>query len=128
MVLISPQQELFIAVKMKCIELGYTTYDYLPMVDVPYPFVYIGDGFSTDVANKTSVHGLYYQTIHIYSDTKKRGSTSTMVMNIKQALRETKQTDSFHISIRNITDEIKTDNSTNVPLLHGIIEVEFYFN
>lgn len=116
------------AVKRVVSELGYTNYDYLPMTSVPYPFVYIGEDSSTDIPNKTAIHGSYNLTLHIYNDQKKRGTTSTMMMNIKQALRELKHTQGFYISVNNISDQIIQDTTTNIPLSHGIIDVEFYFN
>ena len=128
MVTISPQQELFTAVKKVVSGLGYTVYDYLPMDDVPYPFVFLGEDLSTDIPNKTAIHGSYNLTLHIYNDQKKRGTTSTMMMNIKQALRELKHTQGFYISVNNINDQIIQDTTTNIPLSHGIIDVEFYFN
>ena len=126
---ISPQQEIFTKVKTTCLNLGYSTYDYLPMENVPYPFVFVGEDSSTDMPNKTAIHGAYNLTIHVYhNDYKKRGTNSTIMMNIKQALRELKSTQSFYVSVRNINDQILTDNTTNIPLLHGVIDVEFYFN
>ena len=129
MVVISPQQELFVAAKVACMNLNYNVYDYLPMEDVPYPFVFIGEDSSTDMPNKTAIHGAYNLTIHVYhNDYKKRGTTTNIIMEIKQALRELKTTQGFYVSVNNINDQIITDNTTNVPLLHGMIDVEFYFN
>ena len=125
---ISPQQEVFVAVKAVCMNLGYSTYDYLPMENVSYPFVFIGEDSSTDIPNKTAIHGSYNLTLHIYNDQKKRGTTSKMMLNIKQALRELKHTQGFYISVNSINDQIIQDTTTNIPLSHGIIDVEFYFN
>lgn len=116
------------AVKKVVSGLGYTTYDYLPLSDVPYPFVYIGEDSSTDIPNKTAVHGSYNLTIHIYNDQKKRGTTSTMMLTIKQALRELKHTQGFYIAVNTINDQIIQDTTTIIPLSHGIIDIEFYFN
>lgn len=108
--------------------LGYVTYDYLPMDDVAYPFVFMGEDSSNDIPNKTAVHGSYNLRLHIYNDQKKRGTTSTMILNIKQALRELKHTQGFYVSVNDMGDEIRQDTTTSVPLSHGIIDVEFYFN
>lgn len=124
----SPQLSIFITVKNKIASLNYSVYDYLPLENVPYPFVFIGEDSSTDMPNKTAIHGSYNLTIHIYNDQKKRGTTSTMMMNIKQALRELKHTQGFYISVNSINDQIIQDTTTNIPLSHGIIDVEFYFN
>lgn len=116
------------AVKKIVSGLGYATYDYLPLDDVHYPFIFVGEDSSTDIPNKTAIHGSYNLTLHIYNDQKKRGTTSTMMLNIKQALRELKHTQGFYVSVNNINDQIIQDTTTNVPLSHGIIDVEFYFN
>ena len=64
---IDPQQEIFTALLVLIIALGYDVYDgFLPPEDTPYPFVYLGDSQQTDTANKSAVFGNVHQTIHIW--------------------------------------------------------------
>ena len=125
-----PQQELFTKIKTMIEALGYSTYDgFLPPDGTPYPFVYIGESQLIDDANKTAVFGTVNQTIHIWSNTpKKRGTVSSMLLAIKQALRPMEHTDNFSWSLRNVSQQILPDNTTKQPLLHGILELEFYFS
>lgn len=124
----SPQQQIFDAVFKVCKTLGYDTYDYLPANQVKYPFVFIGEEFDSDQANKSTVTGRVHQTIHIYNDYRKRGDTTTMMDNIKRELRKLKHTRNFYINLRNINSKTLPDNSTAQALIHGIVEVEFSFN
>jgi hypothetical protein len=104
-------------------------FDYLPPEGTPYPFVFIGEQLSNDQRNKSAVFGTVNQTVHVYhNDYKKRGSTTTMMMAIQEAVRSLKSTDHFHLDIRNINGQVLPDNTTATPLLHGIIEIEFHFN
>ena len=125
----SPQQEIFTSIRGICTTLGYTVYDYLPPDGVAYPFVFVGEQYSSDQPNKSAIFGVVNQTVHIYNnDYKKRGTTTAMMDNIKTELRKLKETPHFHLGIRSINDQVLTDNSTATPLLHGVIEIALQFN
>ena len=127
---LDPQQELFTRMKSDFEKLGYKVYDgFLPPASTPYPFVYLGDFQQIDAANKSAVHGRVFPTIHIWSNTpKKRGTVSKMLLDIKTACRKIERTTSFSWSLRNVNQRIFADNTTKTPLLHGVIEAEFYFS
>lgn len=127
----SPQQEIFTLCRQKAIEVigENNTYDHIPQEGTKYPFIFIGEAFSQDKANKSVVFGAVQQTIHIYhNDYRKRGTTTKLITELKQKLREVEKTPHFFVSISSITDQILSDNTTKTPLLHGVIEVEFKFN
>lgn len=127
----SPQQEIFTAVRGICVNLfgESNVFDYLPPDGTPYPFVFVGEQLSNDQRNKSAVFGTVNQTVHVYhNDYKKRGTTTSMVMAIQEAVRALKSTDHFHLDVRKINGQVLPDNSTATPLLHGVIEIEFYFN
>ena len=125
----SPQQEIFMAIRGICTKLGYTVYDYLPPDGVAYPFVFVGEQYSNDQANKSAVFGTVNQTVHIYhNDYKKRGTTTTMMDAIKTEIRKLKSTPHFYVRVRSMDDQILTDNTTATPLLHGVIEIAIQFN
>lgn len=125
-----PQQELFTALKLNIESLGYAVYDgFLPTDGTPYPFVYLGDFQQIDVANKSKINGRVYGTIHVWSNTpKNRGTVSKMLLGIKTACRDVEHTTSFAWALRNVNQRILSDNTTKTPLLHGVIEAEFYFS
>ena len=131
MVAIDPQQELFCALKQKIESLGYDVYDgVLPPSGTDYPFVYLGDFQQIDdIGNKTTVFGSVAATVHIWSNTpKNRGTVSSMQLAIKEVCYALKETSNFHWWAYTITQRIIPDNTTNTPLLHGVLDVEFRFN
>ena len=127
----SPQQEIFAAVRGICVNLfgESNVFDYLPPEETPYPFVFVGEQLSNDQRNKSAVFGTVNQTVHVYhNDYKRRGSTTNMIMAVQTAIRALKSTAHFHVDVRSINGQVLPDNTTATPLLHGIIEIEFYFN
>lgn len=125
-----PQQELFTALIIRLKALGYDVYDgFLPPENTPYPFIYIGDSQQIDDANKSAVFGSVHQTIHTWHcNPKQRGTVSKMMLDIKTACREIGHTANFAWTVRNISQQIFPDTTTKTPLLHGVLNVEFYFS
>ena len=124
-----PQQELFTALKIG-IEALYDTYDgCLPPEGTPYPFVYLGENQESDTATKGAVVGSVHQTLHFWhNNTKQRGTVSEMIANAKTICRNIGRTAHFSWDARGITSRIIPDTTTKTPLLHGILEVDFYFS
>lgn len=130
MITIDPQQELFTALKLNLEAKGHDVYDgFLPPENTPYPFVYIGECQQIDDANKSAVFGYVHQTIHVWhNNPKQRGTVSKMLLDIKTVCRNIKHTTNFAWSVRNVTQNILPDTTTKSPLLHGVLDVEFYFS
>lgn len=129
MIDIDPQQELFTALKLKLEEKGYNEVDgVLPPEDAPYPFIRLGDSQQTDRELKNATHGRVYQTINAWHYRSQRGSLSEIMLTIKDVCRNLTHTTNFAWSVRNINERIITDTTTKTPLLHGIVNVEFYFS
>ncbi|MGN1014286.1 MAG: hypothetical protein ACI4PM_02890 [Butyricicoccus sp.] len=124
-----PQQELFSTLLTAIKEKGYDVYDgMLPPDDAPYPFVYLADSRQTDDPNKSAIFGDVSQTIHVWHNSpKKRGTVSAMLGEIKQLCRALHYTTSFAWDLRNVNQRILTDTTTETPLLHGVLELEFKF-
>lgn len=125
-----PQQELFTELLVQLRKKGYDVYyTFLPPKDTPYPFIFIADNQQVDAPNKTAVFGNVYQTIHVWhNNPKQRGMVSEMLLNIKQVCYSLKHTANFAWNVRNIEQRILSDTTTTQPLLHGILNVEFYFD
>lgn len=130
MIVIDPQQELFIALKQAMQRQGLTVYDdQLPPAGTPYPFVYLGDVQQIDTGTKTANIGWVHPTIHVYGLSNKRGSVSGVILNVKRACIAVKNTKNFRWAVRgNINTHVMPDNRTATPLLHGIVEPEFLFS
>lgn len=125
-----PQQELFTRIKKDMERFGYDVYDgMMPPENTPYPFVYLGDSQTDDKPTKSQINGLVYQTIHVWSNSpKNRGTVSEMLFEIKKLCRIIGETQTYSWSVRNINQRIIPDNTTQTPLLHGVLELEFYFS
>ena len=127
-----PQQELFTALRRALIdEFGQDkVYDtFLPSEDTPYPFVYLADSFMVDIQNKTKVNGTVSQTIHVWHNNPgQRGTVSSMMLRVKSLVRHITETGNYGWFVRNMSQRIITDNTTKAPLLHGVVEVDFYFS
>lgn len=125
-----PQQEIFSELLKRIKENGYDVYDgFLPPDDTPYPFVYLADSHQIDNRNKTAIFGSVYQTIDVWSNNpQKRGDVSKILLKIKEICRTIRRTHNFNWDVRNIDQRILSDTTTKQPLLHGILNVEFYFD
>lgn len=125
-----PQQELFAALLTAIQTLGYDVFDgYLPPKGTPYPFVYVGEMQQVDEANKSAVFGKVHATVHVWHNTpKQRGTVSQMLLSIKTACRNLRYTQGFSWDVRNIDQRILPDDTTETPLLHGVLDIEFQFS
>lgn len=126
-----PQQELFTAL-LTALRTVYPSAVYdgiLPPEETPYPFVYLADSVLTDEQNKSCLFGTVEQTIHVWhNDPHKRGTVSGMLLEIKRVCRQIEHTNNFGWDVRNIEQRIMSDDTTDQPLLHGVLDVRFYFS
>lgn len=122
-----PQQMLFGYLLTELRKKGYSVYDgILPPKDTPYPFIYLGDSQTVDEARKREVQGTVYQTVHIWHDNlNQRGTVSAMILEIKNLCRQLENTSGWLLA--ECSSQILPDNTTNRPLMHGIIELGFKF-
>lgn len=134
-----PQQELFTAIRQRlCEEYGEgdpgdvlhsgKVYDSgLPPDETPYPFIYLGDSrMQDDYGNKSVVLANVYQTIHVWhNNPRQRGTVSRMLAEIKAICRSIRRTSTYAWDIRDVNQQIIPDNTTNTPLLHGVLELEY---
>lgn len=127
-----PQQELFTQIRMMLVRLfgEDKVYDsFLPPDGTPYPFVYLADSWEDDDANKSAVFGMVTQTVHVWhNDPHKRGTVSSMMMQIKQEAQKLGNGAWYAWDYRNPSQRIISDSTTAQPLLHGVIELHFYFS
>jgi len=123
----SPEQELYDAIFLTCLNLGYSTYDYLPPDGTQYPFVFIGELFQQDRHTKSGLFGDIQVTVHVYNNYKERRETTTMRDNIKLALYRLKQAGSINVILKEGTGQIFIDDTGTVPKLHGILELDFTY-
>lgn len=127
---LDPQQEIFTRLKIELEAKGYDVYDgFLPPANTPYPFVYLGDFQQNDTATKNAVYGSVFPVIHVWhNNPKQRGTVSQMLLDIKTICRAIDHTANYAWAVRGVTNRIIPDNTTKVPLLHGVVEAEFIFS
>ena len=125
-----PQQELFTELLLRLKEAGYAVYDgFMPPEGTDYPFIYLGDCQQTDDANKTAIFGNVLQVIHIWhNNPKQRGTVSDLMLAVKAICWKIGKTANYSWHFRNPSQRIITDTTTKTPLLHGVIEANFYFS
>lgn len=129
MITIDPQQEIFTALKLNLEARGYSDVDgVLPPEGTPYPFVRLRDSQQSDIPLKNAKHGRVRQTIHLFHLVKKRGELSEIMQVIRGVCVHIKHTANYAWNVTDITERILYDNTTKTPLLHGVVEVEFYFS
>ena len=125
-----PQQELFTALLVALRRAGYDPYDgALPPEGTQYPFIYIGDSQLIDSIHKNAVTGNVTQTIHVYSNAPhKRGTLSAIMLAIKDTCRHIEHTANFAWDLIGVNQQILPDNTTDEPLLHGVLDIEYRFS
>ena len=124
-----PQQKLFSYLLMTLRESGYTVYDGTlpgPNQSVEYPFIYLGENQMMDDIKKQEVRGRVYQTIHVYhNDLRKRGTVSAILNEIKTMCRALENASGWLLT--ECTTHMLPDTTTDMPLIHGIVDVGFRF-
>lgn len=125
-----PDQELFDYIFEKSEELGFNTYDHLPLrnENAPYPFVEIGDVQQVDLPTKTAIGAQLTITINIWGDGESRFNVSQMAEKLAQLANQSFVTDNFRFIGRpSQTDkQIVTDMSVEDTVLkHGILTLVF---
>ena len=125
-----PQQELFTKLLTEIKALGYDVYDgFLPSEDTPYPFIYLSDSRQTDRMTKTNLTGIVYQTIDVWGNSpKNRGTISNILQDIKRVCFGIDRTSNHVWHVSGVSQSILHDNTTNIPLIHGILQVDFSFS
>ncbi|GAB6105721.1 DUF3168 domain-containing protein [Blautia glucerasea] len=124
------QQELFTRLLTDLRSKGYDVYDgFLPSEDTPYPFIYLSNSRQTDRMTKTNLTGIVYQTIDVWGNSpKNRGTISNILQDIKRVCFGIDRTSNHVWHVSGVSQSILHDNTTNIPLIHGILQVDFSFS
>lgn len=119
------QQDLFTYLVVKLREEGYTVYDCgVPGPSATYPYILLSNMQQVDEITKLGAVANVYPTIDVYHDiVTQRGLVSDIMMRIKQICMEFATENNWLLS--GISTQIRPDNTTAVPLLHGILEPTF---
>lgn len=125
-----PDQELFDYMYSASQEMGFDTYDHLPMQseNASYPFVNIGDVQQLNIANKTAIGAELHITLNIWGDGESRFVVSQMSEQLAELANRVLITDHFRFIGRPSRTDKQIITDTSVPdtvLKHGIVMLVF---
>lgn len=126
--MIDPEQEIFTELLVKLREsLDCEVYDgALPPEGTAYPFVFIGNTNTVDRQLKGAVICTVTQAVHVYSEAlNNRGDFSNICYQIKQIARSLRRTKHYGVHVRGIDQAVLPDNTTQTPLLHADIQIQY---
>ena len=125
-----PEQELFDQLYIECDQLGYDTYDHLPLrtENAKYPFVVIGDTQQIPINYRNAMGGTFTVTIHVWSTGEDRFTVAKMMERLAWLGEEVVVTDHFRFVGRFNQEDRQIITDTSVPdtvLKHGILTLVF---
>ena len=125
-----PDQELFDYIYSASQEMGFDTYDHLPIQseNASYPFVNIGDVQQLNIANKTAIGAELHITLNIWGDGESRFVVSQMSEKLSELANRVLITDHFRFIGRPSRTDKQIITDTSVPdtvLKHGIVMLVF---
>ena len=119
------QQTIFTALLVALRAAGLDVYDgALPPAGTPYPFVYLADTVSDATIYKSGHTDRVSITAHVWhDDTMTRGTFSEVMRIVKQNLYRLEA--DLNASLISLNQQTLADDTTDTPLLHGIITAGF---
>lgn len=125
-----PEQELFDQLYIESDQLGYDTYDHLPLrtENANYPFVVIGDTQQIPINYRNAMGGTFTVTIHVWSTGEDRFTVAKMMERLARLGEEVVITDHFRFVGRFNQEDRQIITDTSVPdtvLKHGILTLVF---
>lgn len=125
-----PDQELFDYIYSASQEMGFDTYDHLPMQseNASYPFVNIGSVQQLNIANKTAIGAELHITLNVWGNAESRFTVSQMSEKLAELANRVLITDHFRFVGRPSRTDKQIITDTSVPdtvLKHGIVMLVF---
>lgn len=125
-----PDQELFDCIYQHSEDMGFNTYDHLPLrtENASYPFVEVGDVQQINIANKTAIGAQLNITLNVWGGAEDRFVVSQISEQLSELANGVLLTDHFHFVGRPSRTDKQILTDTSVPdtvLKHGIVALVF---
>jgi len=100
----------------------------LPDESQAYPFVYVGYQQNIDRITKTRFLGKTHIQIDVYAEHDRRFEVSRILNDLLNVIQHHRKTAHFTYTVVNSESQIVGDNTTDIPLIHGILELEIQYS
>lgn len=124
----NPYQEIFEKIIELSKEEGYATFDYLPDESQAYPFVYVGYQQNIDKITKTRFLGKTHIQIDVYAEHDRRFEVSMILNDLLNVIQHNRRTEHYVYTVVNSESQLLGDNTTDIPLIHGVLELEIQYS
>ena len=123
-----PDQQVYDEIFKRLSNIGIAVFDVLPGLDTAYPFVVLNDSQLLPTPTKSFLIGKVSLTIHVWEEFGNRRGITDLIGRIRSELSQIKDIDgrTFYFD-RQSSSQVLVDNSTDEPLLHAVMDIEFKF-
>ncbi len=123
----NPYNEIFQTVIELSRKKGYDTFDYLPDENQSYPFVFVGNQQNTDIPTKGRTLGTTHIQVDVYVEFNYRSEVMNIMDNLQAAVIDCQRTDNFKYQVTDTSQQMIADQSTDIPLWHGVLELDIQY-
>lgn len=123
----NPYNEIFQTVIELSRKKGYDTFDYLPDENQSYPFVFVGNQQNTDIQTKGRILGTTHIQIDVYAEFNHRSEVLDIMDDLQATVINYQHTDNFKYQVTNTSQQMIADQSTDIPLWHGVLELDIQY-
>lgn len=123
----NPYNEIFQTVIKLSRKKGYDTFDYLPDENQSYPFVFVGNQQNTDIPTKGRTLGTTHIQIDVYAEFNHRSEVLDIMDTLQVTVIDYQRTDNFQYQVTNANQQMIADQSTDIPLWHGVLELDIQY-
>lgn len=123
----NPYNEIFQTVIELSKKQGYDTFDYLPDESQSYPFVFVGNQQNTDIQTKGRTLGTTHIQIDVYAEFNHRSEVLDIMDDLQAKVINYQHTDNFKYQVTNTNQQMIADQSTDIPLWHGVLELDIQY-
>lgn len=123
----NPYNEIFQTVIKLSRKKGYDTFDYLPDENQSYPFVFVVNQQNTDIPTKGRTLGTTHIQIDVYAEFNHRSEVLDIMDTLQVTVIDYQRTDNFQYQVTNANQQMIADQSTDIPLWHGVLELDIQY-